>query len=844
VLGAQLGAGGMGVVYRARDERLGRDVAVKILPAAFRDDQRLRRFALEAKAAAALSHPNVLSVFDVSVDGEQPYLVTELLEGRTLAELLAEGPLPLKRALSLAAQAARGLSAAHARSIVHRDLKPSNLFVTREGVVKILDFGLAKVVDAPVSPHAETHDSGGTQTAHTVEGAVLGTVGYMAPEQVQGRPVDARSDLFAFGCVLYELLAGKRAFAGATPVETSYAILHEEPAPLPQSVGPAIARIVQRCLAKDPAERFQSARDLAFVLDDLSSADTTAKVDAPARPPRRRSWARLAVALPLALVSFAAAWWLRASPDRRVPHFSQLLSRSGGFSNMRFAPDGKSILFSAKLGADSFRVYLASAGSAEPRALTTDGNTALLAVSSGGELALLVDARMSPSGMGIEGTLARGNLAGGAPRPLVEHVVAADFSPDASELAVLRVIDGKHRLEFPLGHVLYETPNLLRSLRVSPSGRELALVELTRDSGRYSGTVVVLDRTGKRLRSSRSHFNVMGLAFWRDQIVASATTTGHQRQIITLAPDGKERTIVDSPDDLSIGDIAPNGQLLVCAGRIEREVAFARGDETPRRIATSFDTAHLQAVSADGTELLFTVMTDAGPVVYVRHADGTLVHLTDGSAFDLTRDGALALFGAGAPIRELGVTPTGAGVTRMLPRGTIDRLVTGVLVPDGKRVVFVGAEKDQRFRVWVQEVAGGPPRPLTPPDEEIRYDVTLRASADGSFVVYHDPKGARRVPLDGGASAPLPGIGPIDRVEQLSDDGRVAYVWRIGAGLEIAHIDAVDLASGAARPWRELGPVDHATVVASNPVIGPGARSTGYVSYHSEKILYLVDGAL
>jgi hypothetical protein len=832
----------MGEVYRARDERLGRDVAIKILPASFRNDERLRRFQLEAKAAAALSHPNVLSVFDVSVDGEQPYLVTELLEGRTLAELLAEGRLPQKRALQLAAQAARGLSAAHARNIVHRDLKPSNLFVTKDGVVKILDFGLAKVVDAPVSPHAETHDSAGTQTAHTSEGAILGTVGYMAPEQVQGRPVDARSDLFAFGCVLYELLAGKRAFAGATPVETSYAILRDEPAPLPATVPPVIARIVQRCLAKDPVERFQSARDLAFVLDDLSSAD--APVQAPtSRAPRRRAWmGALSIALGVAFATVAVLW-LRPAPERRVPHFSQVLSRSGGFSNFRFAPDGKSILFSARLGADPFRVYLTSPGAAEPRVLT-DKNTALLAVSSTGELALLVDTYMPPSGMGIEGTLARSNLAGGTPRPLLEHAVAADFSPDGSELAVLRFVDGKHRLEYPLGHVLYETAHVLRSVRVSPSGRELALVEMVRDSGHRVGTVVVLDRSGKRLRTSQSHYLIMGLAFWRDQILASATTSGYQRQVIALGPDGKERTIVDSPDDLALGDVAPNGQLLLCAGRIERDLAFARGSETPRRLATSFDTAHLEAVSGDGNELLLTAITDAGNAVYIRHADGTLVHLADGGAFDLTRDGQLALFGIGMPGRELGVTPTGAGVTQVLPRGTIDRVVSGAFVPDKKRVVFIGAEKDQPFRAWVQELAGGPPRPLTRPDEDLRNEVWLRVSPDGGFVVYHDLKGARRVSLDGSASFALLGVGPLDRVVQLSDDGRVAYVWRQRADMELAHIDEVDLATGAAKPWRELGPVEHSTVIESLPVVGPGARSTGYTSYHSEKSLYLVDGAL
>ncbi|MCK6549218.1 protein kinase [Myxococcota bacterium] len=287
---APLGAGGMGEVYRAEDERLGREVAVKILPEALRGDRdRLRRFEQEARAAASLSHPNILAVHDFSLEGDVAYLVSELLEGSSLRALLDAGPMPWRRALHLAEQLASGLAAAHAKGIVHRDLKPENLFVLRDQRLKILDFGLAKSLPPSItSPSAPgtPPPPGGTLSGSelTATGAVLGSAGYMAPEQVQGRAADHRADFFAFGAVLYEMVSGRRAFPGATAVEKAYGILHDEPAPLGLEVPRGLAEIVRRCLAKDPAQRFQSASDLTFVLSAIAAA-SDAPASAPTAPP-------------------------------------------------------------------------------------------------------------------------------------------------------------------------------------------------------------------------------------------------------------------------------------------------------------------------------------------------------------------------------------------------------------------------------------------------------------------------------------------------------------------------------------------------------------------------------
>src|SRR5271165_2520595 len=269
---ALLGAGGMAEVYRAKDTRLGRDVAIKVVSEALGGDGAfLERFEREAKLAGSLAHPNVVALHDVGFHDGKPYFVTELLQGESLRERLAKGSIPLAKALEWAAQMAQGLAAAHEQGIVHRDLKPENVFITRDGHVKLLDFGIAKLVEAVqgASPHGLMDETAAPSGSSTGTGMVLGTPGYMSPEQVRGDPLDARTDFFILGAVLYEMLSGHRAFPAGVVVESGYAILHDEPEPLPSTVPPQMAQVVHRCLEKDPARRFHSAQDLAFHLELL-----------------------------------------------------------------------------------------------------------------------------------------------------------------------------------------------------------------------------------------------------------------------------------------------------------------------------------------------------------------------------------------------------------------------------------------------------------------------------------------------------------------------------------------------------------------------------------------------
>ncbi len=344
----------MGEVYRAKDPRLGRDVAIKVLPASFSSDaDRLRRFEQEAKAAGVLNHPNITAVYDIGSHDGAPYVVQELLEGETLRLALASGHLPPRAAIDYATQIAQGLAAAHDKGIVHRDLKPENLFVTKEGRVKILDFGLAKLTEVGQSGGATNLP---TVASGTEPGVVMGTLGYMSPEQVKGRPADARSDIFAFGAILYEMLSGKRAFHTDSAGETMAAILKEDPPDLSvtnQNVSPGLERILRHCLEKNPERRFQSASDIAFALEALSAFPTTsgtarglrrATAGAPGpRPLLRPDW-------PLLAAGLLAGSWVALGGTPAPPTYQRLTYRRGFVSNARFAPDGQTIRLQRRLG--------------------------------------------------------------------------------------------------------------------------------------------------------------------------------------------------------------------------------------------------------------------------------------------------------------------------------------------------------------------------------------------------------------------------------------------------------------------------------------------------------------
>ncbi len=493
-----LGAGGMGEVYRARDSRLKREVAVKVLPKALSlDADRLRRFEQEALATAALNHPNILAVFDIGTHDGSPYAVSELLEGETLRERLRSGAIAPRKTLDYALQIAHGLAAAHEKGIVHRDLKPENLFLTKDGRLKILDFGLAKLTQTDPG----THTSLPTMTHATEAGVVMGTAGYMSPEQVRGVAVDARSDIFAFGAILYEMISGKRAFHRETAADTMSAILKEEPADLSETnrnVSPALERIVHHCLEKNPEQRFHSASDIAFDLEHLSgSTGASTRVTAVAgAKPQGRLLAAIAGVIVVALAMLALGWWIgRGRGAAPLADYKQITFRTGSIGNARFTPDG-SVVYSASWDGGDNQLYLARTDDPGSRELGMKG-AELLAISKSGELAIRLNtARFS--GYARVGTLARVPLSGGTPREVLENVQDADWAPNGDALAVVRFVpETSHwRLEYPIGKVLFDGISWISEPKISPDGKWIAFGDHENTGGDDEGSVAVIAADG------------------------------------------------------------------------------------------------------------------------------------------------------------------------------------------------------------------------------------------------------------------------------------------------------------------------------------------------------------
>src|SRR6202035_368787 len=452
-----LGAGGMGEVYRARDPRLGRDVAIKVLPVSFTaDPERLRRFEQEARAVPALNPPNILAIYDMGTREGAPFIISELLEGETLRGRLSSGVLPVRKAIEYAVQMAQGLSAAHEEGLVHRDLKPENIFVTRDGRIKILDFGLAKLTQ-PEGDHAETI------THQTEAGVVLGTVGYMWPEQVRGRPADHRSDLFSFGAILYEMLSGRRAFHGETSADTMSAILRAESPALTETIrgiAPGLEKIVQHCLEKNPEERFQSAHDIGFDLQLLSGQTPSSTRQSAISEPRLRKWWQRAAVATAMIGIFLAGYFSGGHSPAASPKFRQLTFQRGSVQSAAFAPDGQTAIYSAMWnGKPTPELFSTRIGDLLSRPLQLD-DSQVADISSSGEMAILEHWR-SLAGWTGRAMLARMAISGGAPREVLDDVQSASWSPDGSSLALARHTSTGYRLEYPIGNVLYQTPGWL-----------------------------------------------------------------------------------------------------------------------------------------------------------------------------------------------------------------------------------------------------------------------------------------------------------------------------------------------------------------------------------------------
>ena len=808
VLG-QIGAGGMGEVYRAKDPRLGREVAIKVLPASFSADaDRLRRFEQEAKAAGVLNHPNITIVYDIGQHAEAPYVVQELLEGETLRSELAGGRFSPRKAIDFAIQIAQGLAAAHDKGIVHRDLKPENLFVTKEGRVKILDFGLAKLTQTEAGSGPQTNLP--TATAGTEPGVVMGTLGYMSPEQIKGKPADARSDIFSFGAILYEMLSGKRAFHADSAGETMAAILKEDPPDLSvtnQNISPGLERVVRHCIEKNPERRFQSAHDLAFDLEALSgTSGTAAATAAPILRSRRRRM--LALGGAAALLLAAAAFWAgrRASigskPESVAPvRHGRLTFQRGNVLYARFAPDGQTVVYSAAWGDRPAEIFLARVGSPESRSLGIV-NANLLAISSRSELAILLK-KTNLFGTVGTGTLARVPLAGGAPRQILEDVVMADWAPNGDDLAVLRRPGGVFQLEYPIGRKLL-TSTGVELPRVSPDGGTIAVIDHAEHG------ISLVDRSGVKKPVTRGWNYVDSLAWHPSgkEIWFAGISETYDQGIFATDLSGHVRTIAVTTDLEAIHDIARNGDVLVEREINVREVLFGTEGDKSERSLSWLDQSNLGSLTADGRTLLFDEGGEGGGPkgsVYLRTTDGaTPVRLGDGQALDFSPDEKWVLVrDITTDPSRLMIVPTGTGEPRALSFAGLDVRGGLFVPPDGRRVIFNARRKDGREGDYIVDLGGGQPREFT--KEAITEGGAL--SADGKFLAALGPNGEpKRYPLDGGDPQPIPGLEPGDIPIQWSADGDTLYVTHEG---EVPRpVYRYSFATGKKTLWKEIVPAD------------------------------------
>jgi len=837
----------MGQVWSAIDTQLDREVAIKVLPAGFdRDPERIARLEREAKLLASLNHPNIASIYgfpDVRPSSESEetirFLAMEMVPGEDLSQIIARGPLPIGEVADAARQIAGALEAAHDSGVVHRDLKPANVRRTPAGEFKVLDFGLAKALEteAPAAADVATVTSAGS-----VAGMILGTASYMSPEQARGQTVDRRTDLWAFGCLLYEMLTGARAFEGATVTDVLAAVLTGEPDwdRLPAGTPVPMRRLLRRCLEKNPKKRLRDAGDASLLLDE-NPADARMAPVAQAGPARRSLPAATLVAAVLA--GAAIGWGIARREPGAVPapnvDFQRLTYARGMMRAARFATDGQTIVYGAAWNGPPVKLYLVRVDAPDSTPIALPPGE-LLAVSRTGEMAVSIG--HAYAGWMGEGTLARTSLLGGSPREILEHVRVADWSPDGSQLAVVRRVEGFDQLEYPMGTVLYKTAGYVGDVRVSPDGQTIAFT----DHPVYSddrGDLAIVDLSGRKTTLQADFASIRGIA-WAPGGKEIWFTAFDTRYSALFASDlaGRRRIVHSSVSNIELFDIAPDGRILLASHNAQRQVqALLAGFTEPRNLIIPGESSMARALSSDGRSVLVSNQLTKDYETYLVRSDRPgATRLSSGDSAGISPDGNWGL-SLSADSKSLFLSPLGAGQTRTIP-GPEGMTFEGqpTWLPDGKRLVILARHETEESRAFVYDLASGATRAFGAPGMFWQFWGTPPVSPDGRFVVLQDAQGTpMRWPIEGGDPQPIRGLSAEDVPLSWCDDGAALF---IGTHTVPMPISRLDLSTGRREPWITIAPTDTAGLRIVAATITPSGKywilSTGKLLTD----LYVVSG--